>query len=102
MLPGDRMNSSSARDTIRIHGTELSTDHELFDPYAETIAMLVALVAVLAAAWAVATPAASADMLQVQPAPSTAPADAVQPHLDGAPATATLTPSSPASSPLVG
>ncbi len=48
--------------TIRVHGTELSTDREMFGPYAETMAMLLALVSLLAAAWVVAAPGETADL----------------------------------------
>jgi hypothetical protein len=54
-----------------VHGAEISTDQEMLGPYAETIAMLVALVALAAAAWAVAVPSSTADL---PPATSAAPA----------------------------
>lgn len=58
------MATTSARRTrtVRVHGTELSTDGELFGPYAETMAVLIALIGVLAAAWVVATPSEGADL----------------------------------------
>ncbi len=65
--------SRSTRRTIRVHATERSTDQELFVPYAETTAMLLALVAVLAAAWVVAAPAETADLPLAEPEPAAAP-----------------------------
>ena len=63
--------TTSQRRMIRVHATERSTDQELLGPYAETIAVVVALVAVLAAAWVVAAPGEGADLptAQADPAP---------------------------------
>lgn len=47
---------------VRVHATERSTDQEMFAPYAETMAMLVALVALVAAAWVVSAPGDAADL----------------------------------------
>lgn len=69
------MTSTSTRRArpIHVHGAELSTDQDTIGTYAEAIAVLVALVVLLAAAWAVATPAADADLTvpgaQAQPTP---------------------------------
>jgi hypothetical protein len=95
------MDSTNVRRTVRAHGAEVSTDQDALRSYAEPIALLVAIVAILAAAWAVMTPSPDADITQVTPA---APAEAtfvrapldttdvVQPDTSGSASTAVLAP----------
>lgn len=51
---------------VHVHGAEVSTDQALLWDYAEALALLVALVALLAAAWATAAPRPDADLVQPQ------------------------------------
>lgn len=69
------MTSSTSRRArpIHVHGAELSTDQDTIGTYAEAIAMLVALVALVAAAWAVATPSPDADLTVPAAPPRPAP-----------------------------
>jgi hypothetical protein len=67
------MTSTSSRGSVRAHGAEVSTDQDALRGYAEPIALLVAIFAIVAAAWAVMTPSSDADLTQVTPA---APAEA--------------------------
>lgn len=71
------MSSSTTRRRrpIHVHGAELSTDQDTIGTYAEAIAMLVALVALLAAAWVVAEP--RPESLFTAPAARPEPAPAV-------------------------
>ena len=52
----------AARRHVKVHGAEVSTDHDSLWGYAETIAMLLALVAILSAAWFAMTPNEGADL----------------------------------------
>lgn len=69
------MTTSTSRRVrpIHVHGAELSTDQDTIGTYAEAIAMLVALVALVAAAWAVATPSPDADLTVPAARPEPAP-----------------------------
>ena len=69
-------NARTTTRTVQVHGAEVSTDGDSLSTYAETIALLVAVVSILAAAWFVATPSTNADF--VQPAPQTAPVAAFE------------------------
>lgn len=57
------MPSIPASATIRIHGSEISTDNEMFSPYVETTMIIATVIALLAAAWSVMTPSRDADMM---------------------------------------
>ncbi len=48
--------------TVHVHGAEVSTDQDALGSYAETIALLIAIVAFLAAAWIAAAPRDDADL----------------------------------------
>lgn len=50
--------------TVHVHGAEVSTDQSQLLDYAEALALLVAVVALLAAAWIVAQPRPDADLAQ--------------------------------------
>lgn len=50
------------RRTVRVHAAERSTDQEMLASYAEPMAAIVALVALVAAAWIAAAPGATADL----------------------------------------
>lgn len=93
--------ATSSTNRIHVHGAELSTDGDSLGTYLEAIALLVAVVAVLGAAWAVALPRADADLtIPAAPAPAVATfvrgpldsSDVVQPSVDSSIATAVSSP----------
>lgn len=61
----------AAHRHVHVHGAEVSTDGASLWNYAEAIALLVAIVAVLSAAWLAAMPSDNADF--VRPAPASPP-----------------------------
>ena len=56
------MATTASRRQVKVHGAEVSTDHDSLRGYAETIAMLLALAAVLSAGWLAMTPSEGADL----------------------------------------
>jgi hypothetical protein len=72
----------AAHRHVHVHGAEVSTDGSSLWGYAEVIALLVAIVAVLGAAWLAAMPNENADF--VQPAPAAPPGGYVIVTPDGA------------------
>ena len=63
-------NAPSSTRTVHVHGAEVSTDQTQFWDYAEALAVLVVVFALLAAIWIAAAPRPDADLTQ----PSIAPA----------------------------
>ncbi|MCW2922550.1 MAG: hypothetical protein JWL76_2424 [Thermoleophilia bacterium] len=57
-------NARSSARTVHVHGAEVSTDQSQLWDYAEALAMLVAVLAVLAAVWIAAEPSPNADFTQ--------------------------------------
>lgn len=96
------MSRAADRRHVRVHGAEVSTDGDSIGAYAEAIAAIVALVALLAAAWLAAVPSEGADL--TRPASAATPANAgeytiaeegtaVQPDPDGPQEVAVFVPS---------
>ncbi len=74
------MSSSTGVRTVRVHQAEIGTEGDSLAGYAETLALLLCAVALLASAWAVTTPSETAD-LQV-PAVGSTPIPALMPQPD--------------------
>ena len=56
---------------VRVHDAELSTDPDSIGTYAEAIAILTAVMALLGAAWFVAMPSQTADLVEpITPSPA--------------------------------
>ena len=95
---------TAQRRHVHVHGAEVSTDGESIGGYAEAIALIVAIVAVIASAWVAMAPGEGADF--VQPATPTPPQQlagdfvlapqgtAVQPDPDGPQEVAVVRPGS--------
>lgn len=93
----------AAASRVRVHGAEVSTDGESVGMYAEAIALIVAIAALLAAVWVASTPSEGADL--ARPTGDAAPGYVltpdgyvVQPRLEGPDEVAVVVPDgSPAS-----
>lgn len=57
-------NAPSSSRTVHVHGAEVSTDQSQLWDYAEALAVLIAVVALLAAVWIAAKPRSDADLPQ--------------------------------------